>query len=882
MSLRRPLVLIAVVAMLALVLGCSGGNSTNPVTPGGSANSMDSLPIIGLTDANGVFDAIGVLGFYELDLNPETMTADLTAPRMASVGESFVVSAGGFFTVTPCPDCLDVKSLEIMDDGAIKVTWNISHPFPYGDDTLPPKANNRRDLDLFDLAMVIAPTVETATTFSTGSAFTQICADPDGYTAELATVADAPTAACPYFLVIDESATPGSVTNNRFLMGAKDLEFDTLFNAGGKFKVYMTCGYGAAAKKATFLTPTYFIPEFNRKAAWKVVVTPPNGNDPASSMNTWNNTNNVPGTDEHLVKVEVYDWQQNSPIFSGDPTAYGTDAAVNEIYAASAVSMVTLEIPGMFTSPGYKMMTTADSGTGAPGDPLVFNFNVLNESLVPVGVYPSLVKVTDSRPGQDPLGGVEKRDWVIDSPDGITLNHSALSEFATYQVFDAAVVQYCGPITGSITTPSPLTGVRNGGRAMVSALATSTNGGAPITLYEWDMDYGDGSGGFTVTHTGQTANLGPYDNLSCGTPQYAPLTYTAAVRAYDSCVPPNRVLLGTIDIVVDDCSTSPILPITFLPKDPADTYFDISVSEAGPVMILADHPATGNVGGDGDTGTRTGLMFDNNLGSMQVLNPGTGIAVGASGAWPWTYEMNRIDLGTSGTGFYNNVGGIANVYWNISGTTATTPICCYVLHMGCYGGYPGPIEDVSGWKDAPAKAYDGFASFGSTEQGCTPYQISMSWAENGSDYDDYNSTAGGAYWYESGLNPGHTSANCIPGTNNMVVFYASTTYASLDIAGTLFGMGYNMDKVATTGSVGLGDGQFTNGLDVAVDSLGNILTLEDNGGGLFRFQKFLPDLSWSYSCEWIEATTPLRMDFDFTDDNLYLLCAEGAYICSVE
>ena len=683
MSLRRPLVLIAVVAMLALVLGCSGGNNTNPVTPGGSANSMDSLPIIGLTDANGVFDAIGVLGFYELDINPDTMTADLTTPRMASVGESFVVSAAGFFTVTPCPDCLDVKSLEIMgtgSDAVIKVTWSISHPFPYGTDDLPPKANNRRDLDLFDLAMVIAPTSETATAFATGGAYTQICADADGYTADLVTVADAPTWACPYFLVIDESnAAPIDVTNNRFLMGTLDLEFDTFFNAGGKFKVYLTCGYGAAATKATFLSPTYFIPEFNRKAAWKVIVTPPNGNDPPSSMNTWNNTNNDPINDLHLVKVEVYDWQQTSPVFSGDPTTYGTDAAVNEIYAASSVSMVTLEIPGMFSTPGYKMMTAADSGTGAPGSPLVFNFNVRNENLLPVGVYPSLVKVTDSRPGQDPLGGVETRDWIIDSPDGITLNHSALSEFAVYQVFDSAVVQFCGPITGSITTPSPVTGVFDDGYAMVSALATSTNGGAPIIDYQWDMDY-DGIT-FDIDKHGANTALGPYNNPNCGGTN-DPVVYTAACRALDSCIPPNILLLGTIDISVDDCSGAPITPVTPVAIPSGDTVFDVGVINNGFVYILADHPATGNVGGVPATdGTRTVLQYINSLASYQVINagyPGIADMLYIYGS-PWgsfTGELTRIDVGMNGQ-LCANVGGQCLCIITVSGNTATSPNATY-------------------------------------------------------------------------------------------------------------------------------------------------------------------------------------------------------------
>lgn len=875
MSLRRPLVLIAFAAILALVLGCSGGNNSNPVTSDGSANSMDSLPIIGLTDANGVFDAIGVLGFFELNLDPETMVAELTAPRMASVGESFVVSAAGFFTVAPCPDCLDVKSLDIMPDGTIKVTWNISHPFPYGDDTLPPKANNRRDLDLFDLAMVIAPTSEVATAFSTGGVYTQICADPDGYTAELATVVDAPTWACPYFLVIDESnAAPVDVTNNRFLMGTLDLEFDTLFNAGGKFKVYLTCGYGAAAKKATFLSPTYFIPEFNRKAAWKVVVTPPNGNDAPSSMNTWNNTNNDPVADVHTVKVEVYDWQQNSPIFSGDPLAYGTDAAVNEIYAASAVSQVTLEIPGMFNSPGYKIMNTADSGTGAPLSPLVFNFNVVNETLLPVGVYPSLVKVTDSRPGQDPLGQVETRDWVIDSPDGIALNHSALSEFAVYQVFDSAVVQFCGPITGSILTPSPVTGVFDDGYAMVSALATSTNGGAPIVDYEWDMEY-DGIT-FDVDKHGANAALGPYDNPNCGGTD-EPVIYTAACRAVDSCVPPNKLILGTIDVSVDDCSGAPIVPVTPVAIPSGDTVFDVAVAPGGYVYLFADHPATGNTGGTSSpNGTRTALQYPNDLSSMAVINPGVGIVdlTAYPGFWDsFPGESTTLACSTDGTVLNSNIGRQLTTYWELSGTTAT----------GLQGtfAYCGALVYTTTMMDSDVQIS---AAMGEslTGYGELPTPCAGGAAVPGGDQLTFISradyyTTGVVYTSDGGLdmNNNFVAMSSMDGTNSTLLFLKGTTENCLVVSA-----GPVWEPVGGSGATETKyqDGTFAgDGLDVTIDSTGDIVTLETPG----IFRKFDNTFALVFVSPWLGPGNALRAEYDKDDDMLYVLSDTHITICMV-
>jgi hypothetical protein len=861
MSLRRPLVLIAVIAMLALVLGCSGGNSNNPVTPDGSANSMDSLPIIGLTNANGAFDAIGVLGFYELDLNPDTMTADLTSVRTSAIGESYIVSAAGFFTITPCATCLKLVGIDVLgsgDDALIEVDWELSHPFPPGDPELPPKFNNRADLDIFDVAMVIAPSEATPTTFANGSAFLNVCANTDGYTAELATVEGAPTAACPYFLVVDESDET-TITNNRFIMGAEDVGFDTYFKMGGKFKVYITCGYGAAAKKATFFDPKYFIPEYNRKAAWKVVVTPPNGDDPPSSMNTWNNTNNDPIADVHTVRVEVYDWQQNAPVFTGDQTTYAETAALTELYAASSVSEVKLEIPGMFTP---KTMTTADSGTGAPGSPLVFDFDVTNENLLPVGTYPSLVKVLDSRPGQDPAAGVETRDWIIDSPDGIVLNNSAISQFATYQTFDAYVVQFCGPITGSILTPGPVTGVFDEGYAIVAASATSTNGGDPIIDYQWDMDY-DGIT-FDVDKHGASTALGPYDNPNCGTPPEDPVTYTAACRALDSCTPPNILLLGTIDIVVDDCSGSPVVPVDPIPILSGDTLFDIGVAEGSYIYTLCDRPATGNVGGDGATGTRTVLRYNNDITNPVLAAPGTGIAYVWSSWHPFPTIMDSLDAGTGGH-IAVNYGGQANGSFIISadGLTATANNATY---NWCGSYVPNiPAVDICFFNTLDVGNY-GY-TFNEMPNPCPSFWIAGGDAFVGW-YDPYTgSYTNGGKIDDAGRDLANNCAGLegLDGTNYMIAFQHGTTEKALVV--------YSSPIIGSPGSMVIDsvhhDGLFTGtvGLDIATDSANNILTLEAPG----IFTKFDSTYTLIWVGGWTGPGMPARMDYDEDDDDLYVL-----------
>ncbi len=427
----RYLSFIILFSLLSIFMlaGCSS-SSNSPLTPqeNDTVGEIDNLPIIGAsTFDDGSFNAIGMMGAYELSINPENNTAELVAKRTSAIGESYVVSGLGFFTVSPCPNCLQLKAISLTPDGNVELTFSISHPFEEGDDLKPPSAINRLDLDVFDLALVIAPLETVAATYSqTGtSVYAGFCVDTDGYTTELNEVIE-DSSALPYFLVIDDSIG-GASTFNKFKMGTKDFEFDATFSlASGTlmFDLYLTMGYGFSAVKADRLNPTYYNPEFNRKSAWKVDVTPPEGEDPPSQGNTWNSANNSTPYD---VTVKVYDWQIGANV---DPAL----ANLTDIYAASGVSNVSVEIPGMNSA--LQTATTPDSGTGTPDDPLVYTFSIVNENLLAEDEYTGLVKVTDERA----VGVIGDRDFIIDAPDGVTLGNYNLPEFATYQTFTATVV----------------------------------------------------------------------------------------------------------------------------------------------------------------------------------------------------------------------------------------------------------------------------------------------------------------------------------------------------------------------------------------------------------------------------------------------------------
>jgi hypothetical protein len=856
--LMRQIVMAALVLALAVLIGCSG---KSPVGPENTASGTDLVPVIGLTEADGVYSMVSLFGAYDLHLNAENMTADLTLKRDLTIGESYIVSGLGFFTQAPCANCLSVDSVDIetdMQGTYIKIGFSIDHPFAPGEPTQPPSARNRLDLDVFDLALIVHPVDSGATEYDllNTDVYTEVCAKADGFTTELAELVD-DTAACPFFLVIDD-AEAATNTYNKFAMGTIDSFFDVYFKDGGDFGMYLTMGYGFSAKKAQRLQPKYYNPEFNRKAAWKVAVDIPSGENPPAMGNTWDD---VDPTTTYDIVVSVWDWQQG--VSASATVPYDDEIDQTLVYAVSNVSGVSLEIPGMFDA--EKTMDTADSGTGAPDAPLMFTFSVANENLIDAGTYPGLIMVTDER---SPLTPTDARDFLIDSPDGIALNNYEMPEYATYQVFPAVVVVGCGPITGSITDPvCPVTGVFNNGFVAFEASASSANGGNPVT-YEWDMDY-DGVT-FDVDDTGASALLGPFtvpdpciDNI--------PYDFTVACRASDSCSPPNTLILGTCTVTVDECNApvTPVGPIVEPPTPGTDQWFDVGVMPNGLVYVVASVSSTGN----NTNTTRTCIKYNNDLTSPVVLNPGTGMCdVWGNG---FTTPFTRVDVSNGGF-VINNPETKCAAFWSISGAAATDISPgggCWVVSCGSW------IYGVTGMHDVWAQnaTSTGWALAGweqITDCG-TPYD-SCIFAPDSTHAINFSYGAS-IYTTASAV----VAVGGIDGSNNAYMLVSNASLGKLSRSGGWFTSGVTPTELAQTGSYGTADGQFQGGLDVALDSNGNILTLENHGGGVFRFQKFDSALTWQWSSPWTGLGNPLRMDYDKADNMLYLLSNTHLTVCTV-
>ncbi|MCD6217314.1 hypothetical protein J7L05_05575 [bacterium] len=678
MSYTRSLVIIAFVAMIALILGCSGGG--NPIAPDKSPESLDSVPIIGLTDTNDTFNAIGLMGAYELYINPDDLSAELVNKRVSSIGEDYIVSGIAFFTVAPCADCLKIAGIGLVG-GNLQLTFSISHPFKPGITSDPPTASNRNDLDVFDVAMVIFPggdpaPTPTAYALTGADVYDGFCVGADGFTCELADVVG-DDAALPYFLVIDDSTDedPPVSTWNKFAMGTVDSSFDVVFDmsAGSlRFDMYLTMGYGFSARRPDRLTPKYYNPEFNRNAAWKVVVTPPCGVDPPAMGNTWQDNDS---TTPFNVTVDVYDWQIGATVATA--TEFG-DAASSEVFAASEPSLVSVEVPGMNAT--LPSATAADdpAATGMPDDPWVYTIGVANENLLVPGEYLGLVKVTDERAVLAPADG---RDFLIDTDDGIVLDNYSMPEYATYQTFPATVVVGCGPITLDSLTGCPTATISNGTVINFVVAAHSDNGGDPV-FYDVDTSY-DVNDGFIADPLYPQNSTGIFDVEILDDPCVVGTHHFIAFQITDSCDPANILLTDVCDVEIGECASYQELVYDF--ASGCTTYACQGWSAGGCGLP------------NGDAWGR--MKFCNNYGTRCTDMVGYYVATGGDGSSCTSFITDYLSHDWNITGPTTNLPAATDsaIEWDhCRANNGGSHLYLYISEAGCAGPWVQLYDQVGG------------------------------------------------------------------------------------------------------------------------------------------------------------------------------------------
>jgi hypothetical protein len=555
MALRNFKISVLLI-ILFVGIGCSSNHAETIPDPGGLSISPS---LVGVSDWNPDGSPLagqGALGLFNLSINPQQIEAELTPLRNVSLTDVLeIVDITNFLSLAPCSDCAKIKSISLDPDGHAVLTIGIKHPFPVGDPLKPVSGKNRSDLHVFNVEGIIVSNLDVISFPGKDAADFRLL-NADGYTDYLDMPLDEiyPTDADihPYITHFDdysagnfnpsdpkgfESVTTPPPSGNLVMpMGCDYNDQDYIFDLDEpvEFLFAVGCTYAvSAASKSQRFTPEYRVPQHNKKAASEISVIITNNQLGSGIPSSFANL------EIHVVDI-----------------SHGVEVGTNldQMFAESNVSNITIDAPALFGTSVVISGSSVISGSGHdPSDPLVYEATIYNENSAVMGTYYGLVTVTDTYPpGQNisPLlngmDGIKRVDPIANPLTGLF----AIPSFVTYQVFRIDIGTGCGPITGTITSPScPVTGVADGQSLTFEADASSSNGGDPVVLYEWDMDY-DGST-FNVDDTGQSVVLGPFENPNCPDPD--PVTYTVAVRGTDSCDPPNISVFATCDVTVDNC-----------------------------------------------------------------------------------------------------------------------------------------------------------------------------------------------------------------------------------------------------------------------------------------------------------------------------------------
>jgi hypothetical protein len=478
------------IALISIVgIGCSGGTnlSHDALTPDVSLGAS-SLPL-GVSDwiSDGTpAQGMGVLGLFEINVDVNNQAADLISLRNSALTDVLeVVDITNFLKMGPCFDCVKLQSIGIDVDGNIVLSIGIKHPFDAGDLLKPISGRNRADLHVFNVEGIVISN-STATLFDSIGESTagSYLVNADGYTGYLDSVIDDfyPTDASihPYITHFDdysagnflasnpmgfESVTDPPPSGNLVMaMGCDYNNQDYVFDIEGQLRFIFAvgCTYAvSAASKSDRFTPEYRIPQHNKKAASEVSVEIIR-NDLAAGIET--------STAE--IEIHIVDISHG--------VAVGGE--LNEMLADSSVLIIESDIPRFPLSPVFIVGSGSGSGHN-PEDPLIYEATITNTDAVGEGIYPGLVKVTDSyssglntNPLLNGMDGIKRVDPSVNPLAGLF----AIDEFATYQTFEIEVS------TGQLNSVGDLT---------VTAINRGEGGADPELITSIDIDWDDSQPG---------------------------------------------------------------------------------------------------------------------------------------------------------------------------------------------------------------------------------------------------------------------------------------------------------------------------------------------------------------------------------------------------
>ncbi|MCD6216737.1 hypothetical protein J7L05_02615 [bacterium] len=447
----KPQHYLTVLMLLLIFAGCSGGRDNPVMPPDGSQNDFSSQDEFVPQDASDVIIsassrdtcAYKAFGIYHVIINPATLTGEIIPTRKAeAIGDTFDADLTQFLTVSPCPNCLQINGIQFVEPDMVVVGFAVRHPF---DDIVA-----RPDLHGFDIRGIVIANgnynfPNTMVEQSDGQtlkarANTTLVMNPHGYTHHFDGLAadenyfypplDYNANINPYRRYFVDASTDAfdphaPVGHNVMGTGAEPETQDYIFKLTGNnpldFVFVVDCAYGHSATYQNRPNPYYFLPEYNRKEAWKVDVTL------LDNPGTFADNMRAGDTGSELqIQVEVCDWQAG---LISDPDYPNTDN-LDGISAESDVASVTAEVSNVSA---LVEVTSPDSGSGTDADPYVYTLTLTNQAGIAAGTYYGIVAVRDDLQGeQGPMG-------IPENPNGFPYEGPEITDYTTYMVFSTRV-----------------------------------------------------------------------------------------------------------------------------------------------------------------------------------------------------------------------------------------------------------------------------------------------------------------------------------------------------------------------------------------------------------------------------------------------------------
>ena len=667
--MNRFIIFAAIILIMGV--GCSNSGmkalhqSVDGSVPALDENHSPFPHVVASKDAYGG-SGNAVLGAYEGHIELPSLEYSFTPLRRSdAIGDSFQVDLTYFFDGIPCGNCIRIGHLEINSDGNLVIRFELKHPFP--------AVGNRLDLSLFDVRGILVNKNPHLTTFikiladmnSDSTPETSVAGDinfllnADGYSTFFDIVTEdylglnIPGNLNPYKLFFVNPIQgnfnplyPNGVENINQPIGHNVFAHGVDFNDDGAKQDYIVkagpgtsidfifileSAYGQGATFANTVnkpndpgsrkSPKFFVPEFNRKEAWKV-----------ETQIIENRLQPFEAASGAIIQVKACDWQAGKTP-SGN---YGPNGAFDDIRHKSDVESVTLDIPGMINLVQSKTLADA-TGNGSATSPYIWTFTVLNELESLPGDYYGMVAVRDQicseLDGTTPPFGVKEDSKPMDFREFVTYNIFTIEIPGLEGLFQADPFRKNLDLITGVTQPTSASVildigvVENDDERIEGVYMPDANGG--ITRY--DPNYKDavfhGPGlrppNTTGTHPNPTSPM-PIRRLDANNEGVTWVTYNDANETYQP-NPGNEPTLPAGNIVwMFYCIIPP-------PTPPYDTQFPLQPFSGYPMLDI-DDPSTPAINESlvedpmamevfNDFGNSMGCIWE----TTKLVNPTTGL-----------------------------------------------------------------------------------------------------------------------------------------------------------------------------------------------------------------------------------------------------------------